>query len=64
LFTKARAIAPTPRKPLWASSLNATCSAAIELAAAGRRHPDHAHQRSARRVIVTLLTLGGGTAGA
>jgi len=28
------------------------------------RHPDHADQRSARRVILTLLTLGGGTAGA
>jgi hypothetical protein len=34
------------------------------LAAAGRRHPGHAHQRSARRMIMTLLTLGGGTAGA
>lgn len=34
------------------------------LAAAGRRHPDHAHQRSARRVILTLLTLGGGTVAA
>ena len=34
------------------------------LAAAGRRHRDHAHQRSARWVILTLLTLGGGTAGA